>query len=436
MTSAPGGGPVRVGLYGFFGAGNLGNEASLAAVLGYLRRRHPAVDVVCLGADPARVQREHGIGGWRLMAYRPMPGDRRPLTQLGKVLGRVRDLPRTAALVRRVDVLVVPGTGVLESRLMAGPWGLPYWMATAFTVARLTGRPSALLCVGAEPPVRRVTGLLLAGVLRSATVASFRDRASLEVAVAMAPRASRGEVVPDVVFTLPAPSGVAVRPGRVVVGVITFAGAPDDPHRGEEVVGRYVRRLGDVVARLLDSGRTVTLVVGDVSDDAMTQRVEAAVRQRRPGTTGEELSTSSARDIAGVMVEMASAEVVVASRFHNVIAALMTRRPVVSLSYAGKNADLLERFGLASFDQPVDDIDPDRVLEQVDALAASAAEVSARIGPVLDLVEAEVTAHLDEVWAGLLTSRVVARARRRQRARRSGASSTATGRAALPRPRG
>lgn len=35
------GGPPRVGLFGLLGSGNLGNDGSMEAVLGYLRSAHP-----------------------------------------------------------------------------------------------------------------------------------------------------------------------------------------------------------------------------------------------------------------------------------------------------------------------------------------------------------------------------------------------------------
>ena len=45
--------PVRVGVFGLLGSGNLGNDGSLEAVLGYLRADHPlaVVDALCGGPD-------------------------------------------------------------------------------------------------------------------------------------------------------------------------------------------------------------------------------------------------------------------------------------------------------------------------------------------------------------------------------------------------
>ena len=106
-----------------------------------------------------------------------------------------------------------------------------------------------------------------------------------------------------------------------------------------------------------------------------------------------------ADSLSVLMAEMAEAEVVVASRFHNVVCALKARRPVVSLGYAGKNADLLADFGLSGYDQPIDAFDVDRVLAQVE-LAAGRGRAGHR-GSLLH-VERRVAEHLVEVWAAVL----------------------------------
>jgi polysaccharide pyruvyl transferase WcaK-like protein len=402
-TARRAGAQVRVGVYGFFGMGNLGNEGSLSAVLGHLRERNPDVEVVCFGVDPEQVLRDHGVGGRRLMGYRAAPGDSRPVTQVRKLLGRMVDLPRTVWLVRSVDVLVVPGTGVFESRLMSTPWGLPYWMATAFLAARILGRPTGLVGVGAEPPTRRSTGLLMATTIRSATHVTYRDDASRAAAAAMGATGRPGTVAPDVAFLLPgATGGGSARDGHVVVGVMAFEGGADDPARGPAVVDTYVERMTRVLSGLLEAGRTVELVVGDLADEELARRLERSVRATRPATAAAAVCVSHAADLMSLVDRMALAEVVVASRFHNVIAGLLAGRPVVSLGYAGKNRDLLRRYGLAERDQPIDSFDVDRLLADIEEVAGSqggAVDVAATTARL----RAEAVENLDELWAVLLS---------------------------------
>ena len=84
------------------------------------------------------------------------------------------------------------------------------------------------------------------------------------------------------------------------------------------------------------------------------------------------------------MSEMARAEVVVASRFHNIICALMTRRPTVSLGYAGKNERLLTEFGQGGRAQPMESFDVDLLLDQVRRARESGPEVDVLAKETLD----------------------------------------------------
>ena len=54
--------PVRrVGLYGYLGSGNLGNDASLEAVLTWLRSTYPDLELRCITIAPDEVQARYGI---------------------------------------------------------------------------------------------------------------------------------------------------------------------------------------------------------------------------------------------------------------------------------------------------------------------------------------------------------------------------------------
>lgn len=53
--------PVRVGVFGLLGSGNLGNDGSLEAVLGYLRAARPEAVVDALCGGPEAVTTRFGI---------------------------------------------------------------------------------------------------------------------------------------------------------------------------------------------------------------------------------------------------------------------------------------------------------------------------------------------------------------------------------------
>jgi polysaccharide pyruvyl transferase WcaK-like protein len=359
------GGGARVAAYGFFGIGNLGNEASLTALLAYLRERHPDAALSCFGVGAEAVERDHGVPARQLMTYARHGRASGRLTQGVKALSRLWDIPRTFAMVGAVDVVVVPGTGALETQLGVPPWGLPFWLFLVAVACRLRRRKLALVSVGAQYAAHPVTRFFYRTTVRLAHFVSFRDRTSAEVVRAMGVQGPLRPVYPDLAFSLPTPDGHATRAGHVAIGVMAYYGKADDPVRGAGVRRTYVERMASFVTGLLDTDHTVTLLIGDLADREVAHEVAGLVRTARPEVPRHRLEVSGANTLDDILADMAYAEVVVASRFHNLIAALKLAKPTVSLGYAKKNADLLAQFGLGDFTQGMDNLDVTLLTRQV-----------------------------------------------------------------------
>lgn len=113
----------KVGLFGLLGSGNIGNDISMQAMLAYLRRSQPdaIIDAMCMG--PERVKADAGIDAihmqWSRLYEDRVPGLARKAL---KAAGKGIDAFRTAAWVRRHDVVIVPGMGVLEASSPINPW--------------------------------------------------------------------------------------------------------------------------------------------------------------------------------------------------------------------------------------------------------------------------------------------------------------------------
>ena len=75
------------------------------------------------------------------------------------------------------------------------------------------------------------------------------------------------------------------------------------------------------------------------------------------------------------MEQLAGTDVVVASRYHNVLSALKLSIPTISISYGTKSDLLMEQMRLAEFRQPIQGLDVARLIDQFRALEARAAAV-------------------------------------------------------------
>ena len=130
------------------------------------------------------------------------------------------------------------------------------------------------------------------------------------------------------------------------------------------------------------------LVVGDLADRDLAGSVAGLVRRHRPDLDEGALGVSDADTLHGLMREMSQAEVVVASRYHNLVCALMVLRPAVSLGYAAKNAELLADFGLAGYDQPMCDFDVDVLDRQVRELRDRRVDLEPEMARILERMRA------------------------------------------------
>ncbi|MFC4464043.1 polysaccharide pyruvyl transferase family protein [Streptomyces xiangluensis] len=363
--------PVRVGVFGLLGSGNLGNDGSLEAVLGYLRAEHPKAVVDALCGGPEVVATRYRIPATRLHWYR---GEYRTASRAGAIagkgLGKLVDAVRTAAWVRRHDVVIVPGMGVLEATLPLRPWGFPYSLFLLCASGRLFGTRVALVGVGAAAIGQRPTRALVRWSARLATYRSYRDALSRDAIRAMGVDTARDEVYPDLAFALPTPSANAPSgpPGPVCVGVMDFHGGNDDRARAEQIHRRYLDGTTRFVRALVEDGRPVRLLTGDECDAPVVAAILDAVDS--PLVTAAEVAS-----LADLMKEMAAADTVVATRYHNLICALKVGTPTLALSYAAKSDALMDRMGLAAYCHPAREVDADRLLEQFRALEKRSAEL-------------------------------------------------------------
>jgi polysaccharide pyruvyl transferase WcaK-like protein len=377
----------RVVLLGHFGAGNLGNDASLAAVADMLRRVVPDVELVAVCRKPEVVRRDDLDARW-IHAPRP-PGGRLPagrLRRLAMLPYRLADLRHAARTVGEADLVVVPGTGILDDFGGSRSYGWPAVLLTWFTAARLRRVPVAMIGVGAGPLARPSTRRAARAIAALTTHQSYRDPGSRSFMLDLGVSPERSGLAADVVFRGPwqqrsAPPAAATTGDRqlAVVAVMDYGGWQRTALSGD-IHARYLADLTRFVCWLLERGYRVRLLTADqTGDDDATQRLAALIRSAEPELAAEALTTAAAADFTDAVLLTGDARFVVATRYHSVVAALLNCVPVLSLGYARKNDELLARVGLADFAQDVEHAEPDRLRQQVLRVERERPELAARV---------------------------------------------------------
>ena len=372
-----------MGFFGLLGSGNLGNDGSFEAVLRRLRVHHPeaVVDAMCMG--PERMSSYYGVPAvplhWSTGRADRMNGmSARVVWMLGKVI----DAWRTFSWVRRHDVVVVAGAGVLENSLPMRATGVPYSMFLLCASGKLVGTKVALLSVGATRIRQRPTRWLRDTAARLAYYRSYRDTVSQEVMQESGSFAADDPVYTDLVFSLPPPPSLPTGDPRLVgVGIMAFFGGTDDRHDGQLIHRRYIDAMTQFICWLVDNGYRIRLLSGDDSkDDDVIASVLADILMRRPSLPHGEIVANPVSSLGDLFREIAPVGSVVGARYHNVVSGLRLSKPTISVGYSLKHDALMADMGVPEFALSARSITSQQLIERFTELQTRSSEVCGTLG--------------------------------------------------------
>ena len=328
----------RILIAGYYGFGNTGDEAILAAMLRDLRSRRPGLDCVVVSGDPAETAARHGV---RSLLW--------------------TDVPAILEAAEHCDLIVLGGGGVFhdywgargDTLLTRRHGGIPYYSGFPF-LATLTERPCMLYAVGVGPLFSDEGKSLTRLAFEHADVATVRDPESRDLLVNIGVPAGRIRLTADPAF------GLSAEPGTVPEAVLDARRRQKGP-----VVGVCLRNWDvDVwpeawqpqVAAALDEfietrdGSLVFVPFQARADDPLTDDLtvaEAVVGRMRRASAAQILrAPCGADEIAGVL---AHCDLVVGMRLHALIFAVSAGVPAVGLVYDPKVANLMARVGLGAY---------------------------------------------------------------------------------------
>jgi polysaccharide pyruvyl transferase WcaK-like protein len=284
--------------------------------------------------------------------------------------------------LRGASRLVVPGTGILDD-YGTTPDGLPLQLLRWCAVARLRRIPVELLAVGAGPVEHPRSRAYMRWAAKLATKRSFRDTESREFVASLGINSRRDGVLPDLTFALPVLRREDAPPFRsrplVALGAMAYFGWRGDPVAGKVVFEEYVERIIELSARILTAGMDVRLVMGESEDRRAVNAILAGFEKRYPSETMGRPEFLASASFADVAQQVRQADVLIASRFHNLVAAFTHGVPCISLSYSPKNDSLLRRVGVERYCLKIDTFRVDVVLSMLAEMMGLRQLISGRI---------------------------------------------------------
>jgi polysaccharide pyruvyl transferase CsaB len=321
MARAP-----RILISGWYGNGNLGDEAVLAGMLGALGRALPEARVAVLSDDPAATERQHRVRAFGRDNASPR---RRLLSEL-----------RAAA---RHDALVIGGGGLVKD-YGEGPGNVHAWVRPGLLARRLRKR-TMWYAMGVDeirfPASRRVARR--AG--ERVAVLSVRDEGSARRLRATG--LEREPLVSADPALLLGPANEAGRNGAAIAVCPRRWKAAADDVAEPELERRLWRELAAALDALVEREDVHVLLVpfsqSDRDDDREACRAILGLMQRRdrsrllpvPGSPEEALAT------------LAECGLVVGTRLHSLILGAAAGVPFHALDYMPKVGAFAERSGLA-----------------------------------------------------------------------------------------
>lgn len=336
--------PVRIGLLGMYASANLGDTAIQKAVMQALRARRPEIEFVGLCTDPLDAARTFGIrarhlagtGGmarWAADGSASMAASEFRI-DIDRVPAPVRiglSAWRISRLMRELDMLLVSGSGQIDD-FWGGPWEQPFRLMSWCGAAKRQQKAVAVFGVGVDQLLTRLGSVFSRRALALAQLRVLRDGGSLDAVRAMG-MTEPTEVCPDPAFHL---VSEPVEPFEQARGrafaVISPISRKAWPGADREAYEGYVAALAAGADELHRRGIEVRFVCSQTKMDPPVIDGVKALMQSDSGAT----RVRSVATVDEYLHEVRCARVVIGSRLHAMILALVAGAPVLAISYARK----------------------------------------------------------------------------------------------------
>jgi polysaccharide pyruvyl transferase WcaK-like protein len=405
--------PPKIAFFGHFDSTNFGNESSLQAILYNLRRLQPNAEVLCISTGPEAATATHHVQA--IPVAERFFEFWRPRNRLGRMLRRVfTALPaeayqcvRSLITLRRTDMFIVPGTGLLTDAYGFLGWG-PYSLLRWSLIAKLCRCKLLLVSVGAGPIYSDRGRWFVKTILSMADFRSYREHSTLQYLAGIGFRAENDLVSPDLAFSLPEtaiPCRGADKSRRAVVGlgVMEYAGKYSGANADNKIYSAYLDNLAIFVEWLLAREYTVRLLIGDLVDTPAKNDFRALLKERVSPCDEQRIIDEPISSVENLLAQIAATDLVVATRFHNVLLSLVCNKPVISIAFHHKCESLMNAMGLSEYCLNINDLKADQLIERFCNLERNCDKIKRSIGEKTSEFRAALDQQYEIIFSRMLS---------------------------------
>lgn len=421
-----------VAVLGNYGNSNIGDEATLTAIIEQVRRRRPDSKIIALSVDPDDTRTRHGVTAlaawgrnrkprpaeasgpqrsrlsiWMRNALRPFASILRGPLDLLVWFGAAADeviFPLACrAAMSGVDLLIVGGSGQISDQF-SGPWNFPYRLLIWVLAAKLAGARVGFLCVGAGSITASLSRTFLKTALSLADHRSLRDERSRRIVDELGVRRP-SVVAADVVFDLEAATAPAVirrpsTPPRIIgLNIFPYHAPFYWPDADPAIYRGYLDHTAEFIGWLGRHRYVVHLFPTQLrADPRVIRDLTATLEAKGIRLPATQLLHAQVTDVESLAATIAAVDLVIATRFHALVMALRAGTPVLVLSSQPKTDDLMAAMGLSAYRVSIDHMEMDSLTARFTSLVQNAANVREQIRNRVRELRREV----DECLDGLL----------------------------------
>lgn len=387
---------IRIGIFGVWGFGNMGDAAVADATIDGLMRQFPKAEIIAICQQPENSVLRHKIRSVCIFrtflknaeliyiedneSHRSTDQEKSPL--YSKIVGlikrvkplflMVKTLQKGLSLIvllpkeivfsleifrtlRPLDLLVMSGSGQLNEE-WGGPWHYPFGLFRWCVLARVSGCKIAFLSVAVGEITSFWSKYFCLTAIRQAHYLSTRDSRSKEIVETWV----SGEVnlVPDMSFSIKFDKSEPLTNlnGSLVVGINPIAYG--DPRSwnipDQEKYNDYVEKLVCFCNWLIAEGHKVVFVPNDLLMDKLT--IDDIIRNLDPEYVDHpSIVRPEVDNYMDVFSSLAECDAVLCCRFHGLIFSLMSNKPVIALAHHYKFFKLTGEMGQEKYCLDIDE---------------------------------------------------------------------------------
>ncbi len=416
---------IKIGLLGNIGNGNLGDEATFAAVIQSIRHYCPHAEIYGFSDNPKDTWERHRISVFPVrrmrerslptgkddvkkfdleegtkgfnslfeklkskfktipLIYKPLKAGQQSLIFSLHLFEEIKFFVECLEIVKGTHLIIVPGSGHLSDHF-GGPWNYPYTLVKWAVIAKVSGAKLAFLSVGAGPLNSRLSRLFIKKSLSLSSYRSFRDSDSRRLAEKIGLR-GESSIFPDLAHSLrigQVSHDFYKKELRPLIGINPF---PHYDYRywpisNPSAYSNYVIRLASFASWLLENGyRILFFATQTRADPPVIEDIKNILKRNGNLNFGKQLFAPSIQTIDDLISQLSITDFVVATRYHAILISFLLNKPVLGIANHHKMINLMRDMGQSEYVLSIDDFDLKSLVERFSLLESNRESIKDRI---------------------------------------------------------